>query len=299
MKIKLKMSMFRKLGDDDFENIYKSDYATYCYIALRYMSKSNVDLTTTPRLIYIALTEKEPTRTDIQGIKQGLQILADSDVIYYNTFGTTYSINTENLEILKGEKYFFIDSDYLYKVMEQKNGVKLIHHYSLLCSTINVLNNMGCHTREYFAEALNINTCTVSERHKLFQKLGIIAFSEHRNGVNKKGDFVNLPKIYVMPCNVDLLDELQEKAMQKSIKDSNRTINRKKKEAKQKQEIVEHEQDAENPFENEVKQDEMQENKKQEIPQWKQEMINAGLISAPKQTTTINNDDVMDSLCPF
>lgn len=218
MRIKLDMSLFRQIKDTNYEQIYKSDYATYCYTALRYMAKNDVNITTTPNLIFNTLTDKKPTKTDITGIKKGLQELEKSDIINFEKVGTTYIIDTDNLQIQQTDKYFYINSDDIQTLMEQKNGIKLLHHYLLLCSTINVIEKFGNHDRKYFANALSIDEKTITRHHQLFCNLGIIFFSEHKNGINKKGEFVNLPKLYCMIENQDIISSKQSSIIKKNVK---------------------------------------------------------------------------------
>ena len=130
MNVKLKMAMFRPIKDENYIDIYNSDYATLVYIALRFMAKNNVDLVTTPKRIYLSLSDKEPSKNDIKGIKQGLEILLENDIIYFNKNGREYIINTDWLGIDDSiDKYFLVDIEYISKVIEQTNGIKLLHYY--------------------------------------------------------------------------------------------------------------------------------------------------------------------------
>ena len=106
-------------------------------------------------------------------------------------------------------KYFFVPIDYIKKIMDTKSGVKLLHHYLLLCSTINVKNNTGNHGEEYFATELNTCINTISNQRKKFAELDILCFSDARSKKLPTGEWINIPKVYTMPENKELIPERQ------------------------------------------------------------------------------------------
>ncbi len=236
--IKLKMSMFRPITNEcDLQEVYKSDYATFVYVAIRYSAKSDRNLITTPKQLFMTLSEKEPNKNQIKGIKEGLEILEKNDIIYFNENKGVYSIDTENVEINgETEKYFNVPIEYLYKIMEQKrNAVSYLHHYLLLCSTINAFEHTGQHGTSFFADALGISRqSTISDRHKLFVDLGIICFSKQTSKLNKNNTFTNMPKLYTLPEHQDILEIIQERKLKKKIKEQNKAINKALKEEKEK-----------------------------------------------------------------
>ena len=77
MKVKLKMSMFRTVCDENYSKLYEDDYATMVYVALRCLCKNNIALKTTINGLYQTLSDSEPTRENIKGIKDGLKALSD------------------------------------------------------------------------------------------------------------------------------------------------------------------------------------------------------------------------------
>ena len=99
MKVKLKMSMFRKVSNEEYTKLYKDDYATFVYVALRCLCKKDVELKTTVNGLYQTLSDSEPSRENIKGIKDGLQALSDQGFISYEKKGLTYSIYPLNLDI--------------------------------------------------------------------------------------------------------------------------------------------------------------------------------------------------------
>lgn len=66
MKIKFKMSMFRIIKEQNYTNIYNSDYAILTYVILRYISKNNVELVTTPKRMLLSLSDKYPSKKRYQ-----------------------------------------------------------------------------------------------------------------------------------------------------------------------------------------------------------------------------------------
>lgn len=219
MNVKLKMSMFRELGTEVvFEDIYKDSYATFVYVALRSLCKSNMKLQTTIDGIYQTLSDTEPSRTDIKEIKRALQVLKDNKLIDFVKKGMTYSIEPLDLEIYTGQdKYFNIPIKYIKSIMECKSGIKLLHHYLLLCSTINVIKKIGYHNMKYFADALDIHENTICNQRQKFVELGVISFSQQRS-TYENGQFINIPKLYAMPNNADLISDAQDKAIESELK---------------------------------------------------------------------------------
>ena len=230
MNVKLKMSMFREFQKEiSYPDIYNNSYATFTYVALRSRCKSNATLHTTIRGIYYALSDSEPTKQDISSIKTSLEILKNEELITFEKNGTTYAITPlDDLNIWEGEKYFNVPLEYIKSIMACKSGVKLLHHYLLLCSTINVINKVGNHAIRYFADALNVRDNTISDQRKKFVELGIISFSGQRTRRLESGEFANIPKLYTMPNSSDLLGDACEVQLEKEVK----KIIKKKKKAK-------------------------------------------------------------------
>jgi len=242
--VKMKMCFFRKLEGINYPKLYESDYATYVYVALRKMCKSNGSIAVTPQMIFLSLTDKNPNRENIKGIKDGLAVLAECGLISYKKIGCTYNIKTTGLEIPDDKyKFFFIPIEFLNKVMEQRNNIALFHHYVLLCSTINIVSNIGEHSRNSFATKLNLNESTISQHHQLFIDLGLICFSEKKSSVTETGDFANYPKMYVMPEYGYLIgSDTEEEIIKKKVKKVEKENKKKAKVVAQelKQKIIEH-----------------------------------------------------------
>lgn len=220
-KVKLKMSMFRTIKESNYPTIYQSDYATFVYTVLRHLCKSDSELIITPYQIYRTFSTNEPNSSAIKGIKEGITILHNNKMLSYIKKGSNYTINPYGLEIkTKQEVYFDIPIEYIKKVIAQTSGVKLLHHYLLLTSTINVKTHTGMHDRHYFGNALNLEVRTISRHHKKFVELEIICFSSKKSCMNKKGEFINLPKLYCMPEYTHLLDKVQDEQLSKGLKKS-------------------------------------------------------------------------------
>ena len=257
MKVKLKMSMFRIVCDENYSKLYEDDYATFVYVALRCLCKNNIALKTTINGLYQTLSDSEPTRENIKGIKDGLQALSDQGFISFEKKGMTYSIYPLNIDIdTQIRKYFYVSMEYIKKIMNTKSGVKLLHHYLLLCSTINVKNNTGNHGEEYFSTELNTCLNTISNQRKKFSELGVLCFSDARSKKLPTGEWINIPKVYTMPENKELIPERQAdcidnetkkviKSKKKSKKEFEDTAIDKVQEMKMQQEL---EKNNDNPF---------------------------------------------------
>ena len=220
MNIKLEMCIFRELGKEiAYPDIYKDSYAIFTYTALRSICKSNVTLHTTIQGIYQALSDAEPSKPEIKAIKESLKLLVDNELISCKKKGTTYSITPlSDFEIYGNNYYFTIPLEYIKSIMSCHSGIKLLHHYLLLCSTINVFNKVGNHAIRYFADALNVRDNTISDQRKKFVELGIISFSEQRSRKLDSSEFANIPKLYTMPNNSDLLGDACEVQLEKEQK---------------------------------------------------------------------------------
>jgi hypothetical protein len=232
MNIILNVNLFRPLKDCNFEQIYNSDYATLAYVALMANIHKNDLLKTTQKLLFQSISNKSPTWKDLQGIKQGLEILQDNKLISFHKDGLTYTVNTENIYIdgSSGNLYFYVPKDYIISVMEQPNKASVLHHYLYLLSTINRKTHIGFSSQETIAQALNLSIPTVSHRHKLFYSIGVIYFSKERSGVDMNGNFVNINKQYCLPEDSNLLsDEKEQERLNKIINKKNREIKRNKK----------------------------------------------------------------------
>lgn len=217
MKIKLKISMIRKLKDENYFSIYDSDYAIFDYIILRYIAKKNTTLITTPKIMYKYFIDKEPNSKEIKNIKQGLDILLQNDIIYYNVSKRNYIIETDGLDFDSScNKYFNIEPDYIRKVVNCHNGIKLLHYYITLCSTINVITNYGFRSQEDLSKLIKINIKTIRNYNALLKDLNVICFSKHQNTVDKNGNFINLPKLYTFPEYADIIDTEQKDIMNKA-----------------------------------------------------------------------------------
>lgn len=223
MKIKFKMSMFRIIKEQNYTNIYNSDYAILAYVILRYISKNNVELVTTPKRMLLSLSDKCPNKKDIKGIKQGLEILLQNDIIYYNINKKEYMIDTSDLQIDDSiDKFFFIDVDYIKKILNQKNGIKLLRYYMILCSAINVFKKYGFRSQENLSKLTKISTSTIKRYNTLLKDLNVIYFSKHQNTVDKNGNFINLPKLYTLPEYADIIDITQEDIINKAQTKANK-----------------------------------------------------------------------------
>ena len=240
--VKLNMGMYRKIKTYDYTEIYKSDYATYVYTALRVMFKTDGIIAVTPKIIFNTLTNKVPSKKDIKGIKEGIEILSKNGIITYEKTSTIYRIDCSNISIVINQDiYFVVPVDYMFKLMQEDNGVKLLHHYIMLCSTINIHEHFGEKSREWIANIIGIKGIkTITEHHKIFVDLNIICFSKRQNGVTKNGTLINLPKLYAMPEYANVIDALCTEDIQKKVKqvekEDRKAIREAKKEAKEKAE---------------------------------------------------------------
>ena len=177
-------------------------------------------------------------------------------IIYFKFLEITnsYVVDTTGLYLDMcpgGDLTFSVPKDYIQELAKQKNSFALIHHYLLLCSTINVKGKrFGMMAQEWFAEKLGVKEVkTIRTRHQLFEALDLIKFSEHRNTTNKNGEFVNIPKLYTMPYNAKEIEELANEQLKKSVSSANKAIREAKKQAKQ-QEKNTAPKKSENPFGN-------------------------------------------------
>ena len=128
MKIKFKMFMFRIIKEQNYTDIYNSDYAILTYVILRYISKNNVELVTTPKRMLLSLSDKCPSKKDIKGIKQGMEILLQNDIIYYNINKKEYMIDTSDLQIDDSvDKFFFVDIDYIINIVHDLDYEGLLY----------------------------------------------------------------------------------------------------------------------------------------------------------------------------
>lgn len=223
MKIKFKMSMFRIIKEQNYTNIYNSDYAILTYVILRYISKNNVELVTTPKRMLLSLSDKYPSKKDIKGIKQGMEILLQNDIIYYNINKKEYMIDTSDLQIDDSvDKFFFVDIDYIKRILNQKNGIKLLRYYMILCSTINVFKKYGFRSQENLSKITKISVSTIKRYNTLLKDINVICFSKHQNTVDKNGNFINLPKLYTFPEDADIIDTVQEDVITKAQTKANK-----------------------------------------------------------------------------
>lgn len=240
--------MIRKLKDENYFSIYDSDYAIFDYIILRYIAKKNATLITTPKIMYKYFIDKEPNSKEIKNIKQGLDILLQNDIIYYNVNKRNYIIETDGLDFDSScNKYFNIETDYITKVVNCHNGIKLLHYYITLCSTINVITNYGFRSQEDLSKLMKINIRTIRNYNTLLQALNVICFSKHQNTVDKNGNFINLPKLYTLPEYADIIDTEQKDIINKAQIKANkkkRTIS-----STPKKKTIKVEKENENPFE--------------------------------------------------
>ena len=220
MNIKLKMTMFREFQKEtSYPDIYKNSYATFTYVSLRSLCKSNTTIHTTIRCLYYALSDSEPTKSDVTQIKKALDVLKNDELIKCEKIGTTYAITPlMDFDILEGEKYFHVPIEYIKSVMACKGGIKLLHHYLLLCSTINVQKKFGTTDRYGFATKLDVHINPTANQRQKFGELGIIAFSEQRSKRLESGEFVNIPKLYTMPNNSDILGLAYQEQLEKEEK---------------------------------------------------------------------------------
>ena len=183
-------------------------------------------------------------------------MLADYDIIAYEKSGNSYVVDTTGLYLDMcpgGDLTFSVPKDYIQELAKQKNSFALIHHYLLLCSTINVKGKrFGMMSQEWFAEKLGVKEVkTIRTRHQLFEILGLIIFSKHRNTTNKNGEFVNIPKLYTMPYDAKEIEELANAQLKKSVSSANKAIKKAKQQEKQEKVAkVELPKKSENPFGN-------------------------------------------------
>lgn len=261
-KIKFEMAMFRPINEKNYSRIYESDNATCVYIALRILAKDGVELTTTPRILYKALTENEPTRRELDNIVDGLKILDEEGIITIlndeenKGQKNTYTIDAQGIEFdgieLDGRKtyYFSVPIDYIYKIMDEKSKpFALLHYYIFLCSTINAIKHIGEHSQENILEHfpfLKLSLRTLQRRHKRLAELKVICFSESKSAIGADGNFVNVHKSYCMPEYEHLLGDNQNKKIAKGVKESVKAL----KEAKKQQAKNTAPKKSENPFGN-------------------------------------------------
>lgn len=263
-KISFEMAMFRPIKGENYSKIYESDNATCVYIALRILARNGVELTTTPHILYKALTGKEPTQRNLESIKDGLKILNEEGIIIIlddeenKRRKNTYTIDTQGIEF-DGNKnlYFSVPVDYIYKIMEEKSKpFALLHYYMFLCSTINVQKHIGEHSQENIVNnfpflGVNnkpLNLRTLQRRHEKLEALEVICFSESKSALGADGKFINVHKSYCMPEYEYLLGDNQNKKIAKAVKESVKAL----KEAKKQEKVakVELPKKSENPFGN-------------------------------------------------
>ena len=236
-RVILKMSMFREIpqrGEYVGDEIYQSDYATVAYVALRCLydvKKSEIKITPKDMLKVLGYDTTKRLQREKENLLFGLELLADYDIIAYEKSGNSYVVDTTGLYLDMcpgGDLTFSVPKDYIQELAKQKNSFALIHHYLLLCSTINAKGkHFGMMAQEWFAEKLGVKEVkTIRTRHQLFEALDLIKFSEHRNTTNKNGEFVNIPKLYTMPYNAKEIEELANEQLknlyQVQIKQSER-----------------------------------------------------------------------------
>lgn len=257
-KITFEMAMFRPIKEENYSKIYESDNATCVYIALRILARNGVELTTTPYLLFKALTGKEPTQRNLESIKDGLKILSEEGIITIldgeenKEHKNTYTIDTQGIEF-DGSKtrYFSVPIEYIYKIMDEKSKpFTLLHYYMFLCSTINAINHIGEHSQENILEYfpfLKLSLSTIKRRHKRLAELEVICFSESKSALGADGKFVNVHKSYCMPEYEYLLGDNQKKKIAKGVKESVKALKEAKKQEKQ-QEKNTAPKKSENPF---------------------------------------------------
>ena len=261
-RVILKMSMFREIpqrGEYVGDEIYQSDYATVAYVALRCLydvKKSEIKITPKDMLKVLGYDTTKRLQREKENLLFGLELLADYDIIAYEKSGNSYVVDTTGLYLDMcpgGDLTFSVPKDYIQELAKQKNSFALMHHYLLLCSTINVMGkHYGMMAQGWFAEKLGVKEVkTIRTRHQLFEILGLIIFSQHRNTTNKNGEFVNIPKLYTMPYDAKEIEELANTQLKKSVSSANKAIKKAKQQEKQEKVAkVELPKKSENPFGN-------------------------------------------------
>ena len=198
-KVRLKMSMFRPIKQEDYIDVYENPYAMITYVALRIMGKDDMYIDAQPSSIWRRFAHKEPTKDNIKGIKSGLEILKEEGLIYYedpNKRGGAYNININNLNIDKEDICTFtITSNEIMKLLPYNNSIKLIAFYLLLCSTINKKTKYGLTSQEQFSIISGYHRNTIARYFKIFDECDLIVFGETSYKNSDKG-IESLPKPY-------------------------------------------------------------------------------------------------------
>ena len=102
------------------------------------------------------------------------------------------------------------------RILNQKNGIKLLRYYMILCSTINVFKKYGFRSQENLSKITKISVSTIKRYNTLLKDINVICFSKHQNTVDKNGNFINLPKLYTFPEDADIIDVEQKDIMDKA-----------------------------------------------------------------------------------
>lgn len=234
MKIFLK-SKFFKINCE--ENIYKelqrNKYNVYTLSILSILNRAVEEIALSPLDIYRMFNKRgQPTRNDIKQIKNSIETLSQMNIISYEIFDKKYIISINDLNVIETnpkseyyEPFFVLETDLLYNMMKEKDGIDLIQHYILLISTINNKSEYGFTSQKKFSQVTGISRNTISKYRKRLEEIEILKFEsmsdEELKSLNiiidkeKNKDFT-LYKYYMCDYRTKQQEEYERKLAEKN-----------------------------------------------------------------------------------